>query len=325
MGTVYEGVDVETGQTAAVKLLSADMAQQADFRDRFKAEIETLRKLNHPNIVRIFGFGEEEEHMFYAMEFVAGSSLEEQIGRGRAFPWREVAQFGIDVARALRHAHDRGVIHRDIKPGNLLLTDDGKVKLSDFGIARLFGSARLTRGGQRAGNGGVHVPRAGRGPAGRSAQRSLQPGRGAVRAVDAAAAVPRPVVAEMLDKQRFEKPAPWASWPPTFPANCSRFMQLLAKDPEQRIPTAGAVAAIGGDGSWVAGGDGDGDGLRGRLRMKPADPRGPSSPGGGGMAPAPASRAVRAGVGGGTGHADEKPTGIEATAALPQSPLPSGG
>ena len=136
MGTVYMGVDDSSSQTAAIKLLSADMAQQADFRDRFKTEIETLRKLNHPNIVQIFGFGEDEEQIFYAMEFVAGSSLEEQLGRGRAFSWREVTHFGIAVARALRHAHDRGVIHRDIKPGNLLLTETGVLKLSDFGIAR---------------------------------------------------------------------------------------------------------------------------------------------------------------------------------------------
>ena len=100
MGTVYLGVDDSSGQNAAVKLLGAEMAQHADFRERFKAEIETLRKLNHPNIVQIFGFGEETEQLFYAMEFVAGSSLEEQIARGRTFSWREVAQFGMVIARA---------------------------------------------------------------------------------------------------------------------------------------------------------------------------------------------------------------------------------
>ena len=75
MGTVYLGVDDSSGRTAAVKLLAAEMAQQSDFRDRFQGEIETLRKLNHPNIVQIFGYGENGEHIFYAMEFVAGSSL----------------------------------------------------------------------------------------------------------------------------------------------------------------------------------------------------------------------------------------------------------
>ena len=78
------------------------------------------------------------------MELVNGSSLEEQLDRGRSFDWREVVQLSIDLCRALRHAHDRGIIHRDIKPGNLLLTKDGQVKLSDFGIARLFGNMHLT-------------------------------------------------------------------------------------------------------------------------------------------------------------------------------------
>src|SRR5262249_14800364 len=114
MGMVFLGEDGDADQTAAIKLLAGDMALQTDFRDRFKAEIETLRKLHHPNIVQIFGYGEQDDQIFFAMEYVSGSSLEEQLGRGRSFQWREVAQFGIEIARALRHAHDRGIIHRDI-------------------------------------------------------------------------------------------------------------------------------------------------------------------------------------------------------------------
>ena len=101
MGTVYEGVHRETGEPAAVKLLSAALAQEEGFRVRFEAEIETLRKLNHPNIVRLFGFGEQEGHLFYAMELVDGNSLEEELRRGRRFDWREVARIGIEICRAL--------------------------------------------------------------------------------------------------------------------------------------------------------------------------------------------------------------------------------
>ena len=102
MGTVYAGVDEKTGETAAIKLLASDMARHGDFRERFEGEIETLRKLNHPNIVRIFGFGEQDEQLYYSMELVSGSSLEEQLGRGRVFTWREAAQIGIETSRALR-------------------------------------------------------------------------------------------------------------------------------------------------------------------------------------------------------------------------------
>ena len=96
------------------------------------------------------------------MELIDGNSLEEEIGRGRRFDWREVVRLVIDICRALRHAHDRGVIHRDIKPGNLLLTAGGQVKLSDFGIARLFGNTRLTSAGIGAGDRRIHGPRASR-------------------------------------------------------------------------------------------------------------------------------------------------------------------
>ncbi len=239
MGTVYLGVDDASGQTAAVKLLAAEMAQQTDFRERFKAEIETLRKLNHPNIVQIFGFGEEEEHIFYAMEFVAGSSLEEQIARGRPFQWREVAQFGIAVSRALRHAHDRGVIHRDIKPGNLLLTEEGVLKLSDFGIARLFGNVRLTGAGSVLGTAEFMAPEQAEGRAvdPRSDLYSL----GGVLYVLLAR---RPLyharsLAEMLDKQRFETPPPLRQVATDIPAELEQIIhRLLEKDPNRRFGTA---------------------------------------------------------------------------------------
>ncbi|MGO9115199.1 MAG: serine/threonine protein kinase [Thermoguttaceae bacterium] len=239
MGTVFMGVDDSSGQTAAIKLLSADMAQQSDFRERFKAEIETLRKLNHPNIVQIFGFGEEEELIFYAMEFVSGSSLEEQLSRGRAFSWREVAQFGIAVARALRHAHDRGVIHRDIKPGNLLLPEEGMLKLSDFGIARLFGSGRLTGAGSVLGTAEFMSPEQaeGRPVDPRSDLYSL----GGVLYVLLAR---RPLYiarsfAEMLDKQRFEKPVPLRQVAADIPAEMEQIIhRLLEKNPDRRFGTA---------------------------------------------------------------------------------------
>ncbi len=239
MGTVYMGIDDSTGQTAAIKLLASEMAEQSDFRERFKAEIETLRKLNHPNIVQIFGFGQDGEHLFYSMEFVAGSSLEEQLGRGRVFSWREVSQFGIDVARALRHAHDRGVIHRDIKPGNLLLNEEGGLKLSDFGIARLFGSERLTGMGSVLGTAEFMAPEQAEGRAvdPRSDLYSL----GAVLYVLLAR---RPLYsarsfAEMLDKQRSEKPAPLRQVAAETPAELEQIIhRLLEKDPQRRFGTA---------------------------------------------------------------------------------------
>ena len=104
--------------------------------------------LRHPNIVRLFGFGEQDELLFYAMELVDGPQPGTGVPPGPRFTWLETARIGIDTCRALRHAHDRGIIHRDIKPANLLLTREGRqIKLSDFGIAKLYGNSRLTATG----------------------------------------------------------------------------------------------------------------------------------------------------------------------------------
>src|SRR5882757_1279958 len=141
MGTVFAGVESASGEAAAIKVLSAALAHVEGFRERFESEIESLRKLRHPNIVRLLGFGEQDGLLFYAMELVEGKSLEEELRSGRRFDWDEVTDIGIQVCRALKHAHDRGVIHRDIKPANLMYTAEGEVKLSDFGIAKLFGNS----------------------------------------------------------------------------------------------------------------------------------------------------------------------------------------
>jgi len=147
MGAVYVGVHRDTGDRAAVKVLIPQLAEVPGFRERFSAEIDSLKRLDHANIVRLFGFGEDTDGIFYAMELVDGGSLEEELQRGRRFTWREVTNFAISLSKALKHAHDHGIIHRDIKPANLLLSKAGVIKLTDFGIARLFGNTGLTSDG----------------------------------------------------------------------------------------------------------------------------------------------------------------------------------
>ena len=147
MGTVYEALNVQTGEPAAVKLLNPHLADEEGFRERFGTEVETLKKLKHANIVRLLGYGIQEGHPYYAMELVRGTNLEDELQAGRRFDWRETTRAGIKLCRALKHAHDHGVIHRDLKPANLLLTPEGDIKLTDFGIARLFGNTRLTADG----------------------------------------------------------------------------------------------------------------------------------------------------------------------------------
>ena len=151
MGTVFRGVHRETGQSAAVKMLAAPLAEDENFRNRFEQEIEALRQLHHPNIVRLLGFGQEDGTFYYVMELAEGRSLEEELRSGRRFTWQETLEIGIQTASALHCAHAHGIIHRDLKPANLLLTHDGRVKLTDFGIAALFGSGTLTMAGSVVG------------------------------------------------------------------------------------------------------------------------------------------------------------------------------
>ena len=244
MGTVYAAVDTTTQQPAAVKVLAAMLGREEGFRDRFAAEIESLRLLRHPNIVRLLGYGSEgyepdNELHFYAMELVDGRSLEELLRERRQFEWPEAVDIVQQVCRALKHAHDCGVIHRDIKPANLLLAHDGVLKLSDFGVARLFGNVRLTADGGLLGTAEYMSPEQADGrPA---TQRSDLYSLGSVlyalltgRAPFRAKTIP-----EMLNLQRYADPEPLERLVPHLPRELVAIVAaLLEKDPERRVPTA---------------------------------------------------------------------------------------
>jgi len=239
MGTVFAAVSNETGEKVAVKVLSAALAHEEGFRERFEAEIESLRMLSHPNIVRLFAYGEQDEYLFYAMELVEGRSLEEELQAGRTFDWREVTDIGVQICRALKHAHDRGVIHRDIKPANLLLTEDGVVKLSDFGIAKLFGNTGMTADRGVLGTAEYMAPEQaeGRPVTHRCDLYSL----GGVLYALLARRPPfrAKTLVEMLQLQRFADAEPVRRFAPDAPAELEAIIaSLLEKDPERRIPTA---------------------------------------------------------------------------------------
>ena len=242
MGTVYAGVNGD-GQTAAIKVLSASLAAEEGFRERFEVEIETLKKLNHPNIVRLFAYGEEDGHLYYVMELVESTNLEEELAAGRRFSWREVTRFGIDLCKALKHAHDRGVIHRDIKPANLLLTSDGVIKLTDFGIARLFGNTRLTSEGGLIGTAEYMSPEQADGRR-VTAQCDLY----SLGSVLFALMAGRPpfqskTLPEMLQLQRYAEPPPLRRFAFDAPEEMERIIaRLLEKDPQNRVPNAAILA-----------------------------------------------------------------------------------
>ena len=236
MGAVYAGVENASGEPAAIKVLAPSLALDEGFRVRFEAEIESLKKLSHPNIVRLYGYGEQGSTLFYAMELVEGTSLEAELRAGRRFDWREVTQIAIKLCRALKHAHDHGVIHRDLKPANLLLTPEGDIKLSDFGIARMFGNARVTGDGGVLGTAEYMAPEQadGRTVTDRCDQYSL----GGVMYALLAGRPPfrAKSLVEMLQLQRFAEPELVTRFAPQTPAELARIVhQLLQKEPADRF------------------------------------------------------------------------------------------
>ena len=131
MGVVYRARFVKNDRRVALKLLPKEVAANATLAARFQREMEILKDLRHPHIVHCFGGTCEGDQWFYAMELIDGGSLQGLLAEQGKLPWRQVVDIAEQVCAALDHAHAQGVIHRDIKPGNLLLTRSGKIKLAE--------------------------------------------------------------------------------------------------------------------------------------------------------------------------------------------------
>lgn len=144
MGTVFLGKHIETGQMAAIKVLPASLAREEGFVERFKREIDSMEKLKSPHIVEFYESGNEGDTYYYAMEFVDGETLTSRLKRDKRLPWPEVIDICLQLCRALKAAHNAGIIHRDLKPSNLMISPDGTLKLTDFGVAQVFASQKLT-------------------------------------------------------------------------------------------------------------------------------------------------------------------------------------
>jgi serine/threonine protein kinase len=159
MGEVYLAHDGVLERDVALKILRSQYAGDEEFAERFRREARSAASLSHPNIVQIYDRGEAEDGTSYiAMEYVPGGTLKEKIGRRGPFGDRETAAVGAQIADALGAAHERGVIHRDIKPQNVLVTASGNLKVTDFGIARAASAVTSTATGAIFGTAGYISP-----------------------------------------------------------------------------------------------------------------------------------------------------------------------
>jgi len=151
MGEVFRGIDTMLEREVAIKMLRPELSSQPQVVERFRTEAVTLAKLNHPNIATLYSFLREGDDYFMVMEYVRGESLDDVIRRFGALSCERAIPLFCQALDGIDHAHKMGIVHRDIKPANIMLTDTGSIKVMDFGIARMLGSARLTRQGNVVG------------------------------------------------------------------------------------------------------------------------------------------------------------------------------
>ena len=136
MGEVYRATDTKLGREVAIKVLPASFSRDPQSLVRFEREAKALAALNHPHIAGIYGFDADQGTHFLVLELVEGQTLSERLRRGR-LPVEEALRVARQIAEAVEAAHAKGIIHRDLKPGNIKFTADGRVKVLDFGLAKM--------------------------------------------------------------------------------------------------------------------------------------------------------------------------------------------
>ena len=144
MAVVYKAYDNIDDRTVAVKILKDEFLASEEFRRRFKNESKAIAVLSHPNIVKVYDVSYGDKLQYIVMEYVEGITLKEYIEQQGVISWKETVHFTTQILRALQHAHDKGIVHRDIKPQNIMLLENGTIKVTDFGIARFSRSETRT-------------------------------------------------------------------------------------------------------------------------------------------------------------------------------------
>jgi len=246
MGVVYKARDPQIDRLVALKVLATapglDPGEAQQHRERFQREARAAGRLAHPNIVTIHDVGEDQGRIFLVMELVQGHALDRILRTRRPLPLDEVLAIGEQVASALDYAHRHGIIHRDVKPANILLSAEGRVKVTDFGIARITG-ADTTQAGQTFGTPSYMSPEQVQGLTldGRSDIFSL----GAVlyEVLSGERAFQGETLSTIIYRILHEEPIPLRRHNPTLPAALETCLQkALAKDPAARYALATEVA-----------------------------------------------------------------------------------
>src|ERR671935_2386758 len=242
MGDVWRGTDEVLGRTVAVKILLPALLEEAGFAERFRGEARTMATINHPGVVDVYDYGSENGTAFLIMEYVEGDALSRTLGRvGRLTPARTMALVA-QAADALHAAHEKGIVHRDVKPGNLLVRPNGTLVLTDFGIARSALVGQLTAVGAVLGTASYISPEQASGAVATPLSDVYALGVVAYQCLSGRRPFEGDNPLEIAMKHVREQPAPLL--PDTPPAVRAIVERAMAKDPAARFPSAAALGQV---------------------------------------------------------------------------------
>jgi len=255
MGAVFLATDKKLDRRVAIKVLPPELAVVPEVGERFEREARTAAKLDHPNIIPIYAVEDEDDLKYFIMKYVEGHSLDDELVGNHPVAWTRAQEVLVEAARALSHAHSRGIVHRDIKPGNIMIERDGRILLADFGISKAQEAAtKFTATGMVLGTPAYMSPEQAEGVAvdGRSDQYSLA--MVGYRMLAGRLPFDESSIASMLYKQIFTEPAPLSDLCPDAPAFLTDAIhRALAKSPDDRFATMDDfAAALGGASSGVS-------------------------------------------------------------------------
>ena len=241
MAVVHLARDTALDRPVAVKFLAEHLDGDRELRERFLREARYAAKLSHPNVVAIYDTGEEDGLPYIVMEYVDGVTLADELGRRGSLPPAEVAAVGRQACAGIAHAHEAGLVHRDIKPQNLLLRDDRTLKVADFGIARGGLGTTLTHAGTLLGTAAFMAPEVARGEQATVAADLYSLGAVLYELLTGVPARTVNTLTDLLDEQPILRPVELVSDAP--PELERAIMRCLERDPSRRPPTAAALAA----------------------------------------------------------------------------------
>ncbi|MBX6358219.1 MAG: serine/threonine protein kinase, partial [Micromonosporaceae bacterium] len=242
MGDVWRGTDEVLGRTVAVKVLLPALLDEPGFAERFRGEARTMASINHPGVVDVYDYGTDDGTAYLVMEYVEGDALATTLGRvGRLTPGRTMALVA-QAADALHAAHEKGIVHRDVKPGNLLVRPNGTLVLTDFGIARSAQVGQLTAAGTVLGTASYVSPEQAAGGVATPASDVYALGVVAYQCLAGRRPFEGDTPFEIAMKHVREAPPPL---PADTPANVRAIVErAMAKDPPARWASAAQLAAV---------------------------------------------------------------------------------